>query len=137
MAGMKTHRLIPIALAGLALGGAASTAHAGSPAVTAAGRHLEGTVLSVNRDTRTFRLRDAQRGTFRIKVTESTNFDRLAGFGSLRTGSRNIEATVKRSGGRWVALTVERSGGGGHHGGGGGGAGDPPRRAYGPGRRAA
>jgi hypothetical protein len=29
-----------------------------------------------------------------------------------------IEATVRRSHGRWVALEVERSGGGGEHGGG-------------------
>ena len=29
----------------------------------------------------------------------------------------NIEATVRRSNGRWVALEVERSGGGGEHGG--------------------
>jgi len=28
-----------------------------------------------------------------------------------------IEATVRRSNGRWVALSVERSGGGGRHGG--------------------
>ena len=32
---------------------------------------------------------------------------------------RNIEATVRRSNGRWVAIKVERSGGGGNHGGGG------------------
>jgi hypothetical protein len=29
----------------------------------------------------------------------------------------NIEATVRRSDGRWVAREVERSGGGGEHGG--------------------
>jgi hypothetical protein len=28
-----------------------------------------------------------------------------------------VEATVKRSDGRWVAIHVERSGGGGRHGG--------------------
>jgi hypothetical protein len=28
-----------------------------------------------------------------------------------------VEATVRRSGGRWVATLVERSGGGGDHGG--------------------
>jgi hypothetical protein len=32
-----------------------------------------------------------------------------------------IEATVRRSNGRWVATIVERSGGGGDHGGGRGG----------------
>jgi hypothetical protein len=118
MAAMKTHRVIPIALAGLALGGAAGTATAASTptAATAAARQVEGRVLSVNRDARTFRLRDSERGTFRIKVTRSTDFERLSGFGALRAGLRNIEATIKRSNGRWVALTVERSGGGGHHG---------------------
>jgi hypothetical protein len=126
MAPMKTQRIIPIALAGLALGGAAGTATAASSptATTAAGRHVEGKVLSVNRDARTFRLRDSERGTFRIKVTRSTDFERLSGFSALHQGSRNIEATIKRSNGRWVAVTVERSGGGGNHG--GNGADDAP-----------
>jgi hypothetical protein len=30
---------------------------------------------------------------------------------------RNVESIVKRSNGRWVAIEVERSGGGGRHGG--------------------
>jgi hypothetical protein len=109
--------LLPIAVAGLALTGAASTATAAQPAGAAAARQYEGTVVSVNRDARTFRLRDSERGTIRIKVTRSTRFERIAGFGALRAGQRNIEATVRRSGGRWVAVSVERSGGGGHHGG--------------------
>jgi hypothetical protein len=119
MAVMKTNRMIPIALAGLALGGAAGTATAASaPTATAAAtRQVEGKVLSVNRDARTFRLRDSERGTFRIKVTRSTDFERLSGFGALRAGQRRIEATIKRASGRWVAVTVERSGGGGNHGG--------------------
>ena len=41
---------------------------------------------------------------------------RIAGFSSLRKGMSAIEATVRRSNGRWVALAVERSGGGGRHG---------------------
>jgi hypothetical protein len=111
-------RLIPIALAGLALtGGAASTATAAPTASASAVREYEGTVVSVNRDARTFRLRDSERGTVRIKVRRSTSFERLSGFSALRAGQRNIEATVRRSNGRWVALSVERSGGGGHHGG--------------------
>jgi hypothetical protein len=61
-----------IALAGLALTGAASTATAAPTAGSAALRHYEGTVVSVNRDTRTFRLRDGERGTVRIKVTASS-----------------------------------------------------------------
>lgn len=83
---------------------------------SAATRQYEGTVVSVNRDARTFRLHDSERGTIRIKVTRSTNFERVAGFAGLRKGLTRIEATVKRSGGRWVATRIERSGGGGSHG---------------------
>ena len=115
-----TTRVIPIALAGLALAGAASTATAAPTAGATALRQFEGTVVSVNRDARTFRLRDSERGTIRIKVTRSTRFERLAGFSALRAGQRNIEATVRRSNGRWIARSVERSGGGGGHGGHGG-----------------
>jgi hypothetical protein len=82
-------------------------------------REFEGTVVSVNRDARTFRLRDEERGTARIKVTSRTRFERLAGFSALRPGLRRIEAKVQRQGGAWVASEVERSGGGGEHGGGG------------------
>ena len=87
-----------------------------APSIAAAATHYEGTVVSVNRDNRTFRLHDSERGTVRIKVTNRTRFERIAGFGSLRTGMTRIEATVRRSNGRWVASSVERSGGGGRHG---------------------
>ena len=89
-----------------------------APAAAQAATHVEGTVVSVNRDNRTFRLHDSERGTVRIKVKRSTRFERISGFSGLRKGQTNIEATVRRSGGRWVALEVERSGGGGEHGGG-------------------
>ena len=87
-----------------------------APAAAQAATHFEGTVVSVNRDNRTFRLHDSERGTIRIKVTSRTRFERIAGFSSLRRGMSAIEATVRRSNGRWVALEVERSGGGGRHG---------------------
>jgi Domain of unknown function (DUF5666) len=87
-----------------------------APAASAATREYEGTVLSVNRDARTFSLRDSERGSVRVKVVASTRFERISGFSGLRTGQRNIEVTVRRSDGRWVAVEVERSGGGGHHG---------------------
>jgi uncharacterized membrane protein YgcG len=83
-------------------------------------RQFEGTVVSVNSASRTFRLNDSERGTKRIKVTSNTRFERINGFSGLRAGMRNIETTVRRSNGRWVAIEVERSGGGGNHGGGGG-----------------
>ena len=80
-------------------------------------REYEGTVVSVNRDNRTFRLHDSERGTIRIKVNRSTRFERINGLRGLRRGMNRVEATVKRANGRWVALEVERSGGGGEHGG--------------------
>ncbi len=88
-----------------------------APAAASAATQYEGTVVSVNRDNRTFRLHDSERGTIRIKVTSRTRFERVAGFSGLRKGMTRIESTVRRSNGRWVALEVERSGGGGRHGG--------------------
>jgi hypothetical protein len=119
---MRTHRfLITLALASAGAAAVALPSQAASPSAQAAAtRHFEGTVVSVNSGARTFRLRDSERGTVRIKVTNSTRFERIAGFGALRAGMTNIESTVRRSNGRWVAIDVERSGGGGSHGGHGG-----------------
>src|SRR4051812_500651 len=82
---------------------------------SAAARSFEGRIVSIDRGARTFRLHDAERGTKRIKVTSSTGFERVT-FRSLRKGMTGIEVTARRSNGRWVALSVERSGGGGHGG---------------------
>jgi hypothetical protein len=101
-----------------ALGAVAAVAPATSVAAT---RQFEGTVTSVNRSNHTFVLRDSERGSVRIRVTSNTRFERISGFSGLRKGMTRIEATVKRSNGRWVATEVERSGGGGDHGGGRGG----------------
>ena len=89
----------------------------GAPTASAQTREYEGTVVSVDRASRTFKLRDSERGTVRVRVTGNTRFERINGFSGLRAGQRNIETVVRRSGGRWVALEVERSGGGGSHGG--------------------
>jgi hypothetical protein len=105
---MKTFTSILIAAAALA---------ALPAAAPAAVREFEGTVVSVNRDARTFRLHDSERGTKRIKVNSNTRYERIAGFAGLRKGMTRIEATVQRRNGRWVAIEVERSGGGGRHGG--------------------
>jgi len=107
--------IVPLALVTVAV--AAPATAAAAPAGAAAAREFEGTVVSVNRDNRTFRLRDSERGTIRIKVNRNTRFERVSGLGGLSAGMKNIEATVRRSDGRWVALEVERSGGGGDHGG--------------------
>ena len=106
--------IIPLALVTAAV--AAPPATAATDASAAAVREFEGTVVSVNRDNRTFRLRDSERGTVRIRVNRNTRYERIAGLSGLRAGMTNIEAVVRRSNGRWVALEVERSGGGGDHG---------------------
>jgi hypothetical protein len=103
-------KLIPIAVAALVVTAAV-------PATAAAAREFEGTVVSVNRENRTFRLHDCERGTVRIKVNRRTRYERVDGLAGLRAGMSNIESLVRRSNGRWVALEVERSGGGGDHGG--------------------
>jgi hypothetical protein len=86
-------------------------------ATASAATQYEGMVVGLSKAKKTFRLNDAQRGTIRIKVTRNTTFERIAGFGALRVGMKRVEATVKRANGRWVAVHVERSGGGGRHGG--------------------
>jgi hypothetical protein len=111
-----TRIIIPLALA-VATVAAAPAAAAPTAGGSAALREYEGTVVSVNRDRRTFRLRDTERGTVRIRVTRNTRFERIDGLSGLRAGMTNIESVVRRSNGRWVALEVERSGGGGEHGG--------------------
>jgi hypothetical protein len=98
-------RLAVLTLAALA----AAPAAAPSASAQTTAREFEGTVVSVNRDARTFRLRDEGR-TVTIKVTRRTRYERLAGFRSIRVGANDIEAIVRRSGGRWVASLVERSG---------------------------
>ena len=50
----------------------------GAPAASAATREYEGTVVSVDRGARTFKIRDSERGTIRVKVTSSTRFERLS-----------------------------------------------------------
>ena len=86
------------------------------PAGAAALSPFEGRIVSVNKERRSFRLHDSERGTVRIRVNRRTRFERIAGFGALEAGMRRIEVTARRSDGRWVATLVERSGGGGSHG---------------------
>jgi hypothetical protein len=106
----NVRHLVPVAL--VAAGAVALPAAA--PA-SAAAQEFEGTVVSVDRADRSFRLRDSERGTVRIRVTRNTRFERVSGLRGLRAGMTNIESVVRRSGGRWIALEVERSGGGGEH----------------------
>jgi len=114
-----------LAIAAIGSQGADDPAGTTTAATTqAATRQYEGTIVSVNRSARTFRLRDSERGTVTVKVTSNTRFQRVGGFAGLRAGMTRIEANVRRSNGAWVATFVERSGGGGNHGGGNGGGSD-------------
>ena len=108
---MKLKLITLLATAALAIAAVAAVS-----ASAATSRHVEGRVGSVDRDARSFSLRDSERGTFRVFVASSTRFERTS-FARLRAGSR-IEATIRRTDGRWVASHVETSGGGGNHGGG-------------------
>jgi hypothetical protein len=111
---------VTAALGALGTAGAAQAAAPATqttPATQAATRQFEGTIVSVNRSARTFRLRDTERGTVTIRVTSRTRFERISGFSGLRAGLTRIESTVRRANGAWVASEVERSGGGGRHGG--------------------
>ncbi|HYQ77652.1 MAG TPA: DUF5666 domain-containing protein [Solirubrobacterales bacterium] len=111
------------------LAGALAVGLVAAPA-QAALRHIDGTVVSKNSDTRTFKL-STQSGTVRIKVNGTTKFDRIAGFGALHKGMR-IEVDAQKTSNGLVAKQVEPQGGGGgggggdDHGGGGGGADDGP-----------
>jgi lipopolysaccharide export LptBFGC system permease protein LptF len=88
---------------------AATAATAGAATTAQTLREFEGTVVSKNREARSFRLRDEGR-TVRIFVTRNTRYERLSGFGAIKVGARNIESTVHRRNGRWIAREVERSG---------------------------
>ena len=138
---MKTTLTIAAATAAIAAGGIAAagagataspttSAKAPSTATAAATRHVEGRVTAIDRSARTFTVRDAERGTLKVKVTSTTKFERVT-FSALRTGTR-VDVRAKRVAGAWNATKVERgqaasanhdanddNGGddGGHHGG--------------------
>jgi hypothetical protein len=106
-----------LAVAALALGVLAIPAQA-------ALRHVDGTVVSKNADNHSFRIKTQSGNLIRIKVNAATRFERIAGFGGLRSGL-GVEVDAKSTANGLVATQVEtRSGGGG--GGGGGGADDGP-----------
>jgi uncharacterized membrane protein YgcG len=84
----------------------------------AAVRHIDGTVVSKNAQSKSFQL-STQSGTVRISVTSATVFDRLSGFGALHKGLE-VEVNAKQSSNGLVATKIEpRSSGGGNESGGG------------------
>ena len=118
---MRTKLTIAAATAALATGGlaAAGAGATASPTTTAkapittATRHVEGRVTAIDRSARTFTVRDAERGTLKVKVTSSTKFERVT-FSSLRTGIR-VDVRAKRVAGAWNATKVERGEAGDDH----------------------
>jgi hypothetical protein len=106
---MRTSLTIAAATAALAATGIAAAgagATGSSPVSAAALRHVEGRVTAIDRSARTFTVRDAERGTLKVKVTSSTKFERVT-FSALRTGSR-VDVRAKRVAGAWNATKVER-----------------------------
>jgi Domain of unknown function (DUF5666) len=100
----------------------------------AALRHIDGTVLSKDSGSRTFRITTESGNRLRIKVNGATEFERIAGFGALHKGMR-IEVDAARTDSGLLAKQVEPQGGNGGGGGGddsggddhgGGGADDGP-----------
>lgn len=91
------------------------------PAVAQAA-HFEGTVVSKNKSARTFTVkRDEGGGTFTIKVNKATKYQRIAGFGAIKPGLKNIDVVARKNRNRrWIATKVEVSGKSGGNGGGGG-----------------
>jgi uncharacterized membrane protein YgcG len=91
----------------------------------AAVRHIDGTVVSKNAKDKSFQL-STQSGNVRIRVSSTTVFDRLSGFGALHKGLA-IEVNATQSNSGLVATKIEpRSSGGGGENGGGGGSDDGP-----------
>ena len=106
---MRTSLTIAAATAAVAAGGIAVTgagAAAPSAVSAAATRHVEGRVTTIDRSARTFTVRDAERGTLKVRVTSTTKFERVR-FSSLRTGHR-VDVRAIRDSGAWRATKVER-----------------------------
>jgi hypothetical protein len=89
----------------------------------AALRHIDGTVVSKNAENQSFRITTQGGSQVRIKVTSSTTFQRISGFGGLHQGLA-VEVEAKSTSNGLVATKVETRGGGG-----GGGADDGPNHA--------
>src|SRR3954447_21134880 len=84
----------------------------------AALRHFDGTVLSKNSDSRTFRIETEHGRNVRFRVNRSTEFERIpGGFSGLHRGLR-VEVDAKRTDNGLLARQVER-----HRRGGDGGSG--------------
>jgi hypothetical protein len=93
------------------LAGALAIGLVAAPA-QAALRHVDGTVISKNGDNRTFKIRTENGNRLQIKVNGTTEFERIAGFGALRSGMQ-VEVDYLRTDSGLLARQVEPQGGGG------------------------
>ena len=110
-----------------------SSGHANGPA-SAPVRHIDGMVLSKNAEARRFRMRAEGGRALLIRVSRTTVFERIAGFGGLHRGL-SIEVNARRTARGLLASKIETRGSGrgsgddapgDDHGSGGHGADDPP-----------
>jgi hypothetical protein len=104
---MKQILRLGAVLAATAAAAGAAPALAQAQPATAAARHFDGTVASVARKTRTFKMRTENGRRIRLVVKRVTRFERIAGFSGLAKG-QDIEVSAVRRDGRWIALEVER-----------------------------
>lgn len=86
-----------------------STSAAASAQASGFVRHIEGPVVAIDRAARTFTVRDREHrnALATVKVTPSTRFDNVAGFGALHRGER-VEVKAVRVNGALAATKVER-----------------------------
>jgi hypothetical protein len=100
---------------GLTTGLAAPAMAAGAlPATAVAGvgdpTDYDRRIVSVDRQNRSFRLRDLEHGVVRIRVVRATRYERIAGFSSLRRGPSWRWKSARGPCAAWVAVEVERRG---------------------------
>lgn len=126
-----TSKRVTSLFAVLAIATALVLAALAGPAAAAI-RHIDGTVVSKNAQSKSFQL-STQSGTVRIRVGSATVFERISGFGGLRKGLE-IEVDAKQTSNGLLATKIEpresgggnESGGGDDNGGHGGGHDDGP-----------
>ena len=103
----QINRLSAVLAATVVAGAVAPGAMAQAPSAPPVARHFDGTVASVAKQKKVFRMRTESGRILRLKVKRATRFERIAGFAGLAKG-QVIEVTARRRDGRWVALEVER-----------------------------
>jgi hypothetical protein len=117
---MRPKAIISIvgAAAALGTGGIAATGAIAQSSSTAASasaqagrlvRHIEGPIVAIDRAARTFTVRDREHrnALSTVKVTATTRFDHLAGFGALHKGQR-VDVKAVRANGALAATRDDR-----------------------------